>query len=153
MDMPPITLPPPIEGAPTLSPARPPPGSPNDPAHQSLYQAVEQAAADEPVAMMRAVATLDFVNPEALIKRVPLAHPFRLDGQIVDCINLRRLNTEEVSQAVLASQLPDPFELYAQMAGLPAPVLRGLPDIDGLEVAEVASGFLPPLLRTAYGFA
>ncbi|PZP18452.1 MAG: hypothetical protein DI607_04975 [Sphingomonas hengshuiensis] len=152
MDMPPITLPPPIDGTPTLSPVRPPAGSPNDPANRSLSQAVEQAAA-EPVPMKREVATLDFVNPEALIKRVKIAHPFRLDGQIVDCINLRRLNTEEVSQAVLASQLPDPFELYAQMAGLPAPVLRGLPDIDGLEVAEVASGFLPPLLRTAYGFA
>lgn len=156
MDMPPITLPPPIDGTPTLSPVRPPAGSPNDPAAQSqAFAAALEKAASEPVPIRREVAELVFVDGASRERPVKLRFPFEWEGVRYDAVHVRRLNTDEVgriAESMPTKGRPDPIEIYAVMTGLPASVLRALDADDGIEVSEVAAGFFPPMLKTVYGF-
>lgn len=136
------TLPPVIDTTPTLTPVRPPEGSPDE---------GRTARAAEPTASGRdapEVAALDFdARPGAL---VPLSYPFVWDGQKVTGIPVRRLLTSEVAALCAGGKTPEPFDCYAVMTGLPAAVLRGLDGDDGAAVAEAAFDFLPRLLRDAF---
>lgn len=111
---------------------------------------VGQATA-RPALKPREVEALDFeIEGEVMLHRVvPLKHPFRRDGKIVREIFIRRLTVAEVGDLIDArpTDLPDMFDIYAMMAGHPAPVLRGLVDIDGEAVAEVCYDFLPRYFR------
>ena len=135
-------LPPLIDATPRLTPVRPPQGSPNDRA------SVEQVDAPPPVS--QAGATLDFLDPAAFEKTEPLAFPFRLGGEEIRVIRIRRPTVEQVAQWTARNIRgeADTWDLYAIMTGLPAPVLRGLEVDDGGRVLEAARDFLPRWLRT-----
>lgn len=110
-----------------------------------------QATTARPALKPREVEMLDFeIEGEVeLFHKVPLKHPFRRNGDIVRAIFIRRLTVAEVGDLIDArpADLPDLFDIYAIMAGHPAPVLRGLVDIDGEAVAEVCYDFLPRYFR------
>ncbi|WP_020185961.1 phage tail assembly protein [Methylopila sp. 73B] len=93
------------------------------------------------------VETLDFVKRDVREKAIPLEHPFRRDGALVEQIVVRRLTGFEVGEFVRTSLGVDKgfdrFELYATMTGVPAPVLRGLDQDDLMALTDVASDFLP----------
>lgn len=105
-------------------------------------------AAQAPAAAPPVAARLEFVGDKAWTKVVPLEFPFRLNGEIVSSVTLRRLTTAEIGEVV--DRLGDKFgrwDLVAAMAGLPVEVLRGLEGGDGDEVMEAGFGFLPRRLR------
>ena len=108
-------------------------------------------ATARPALKPREVEALDFeIEGEMeLFHKVPLKHPFRRNGDVVRAIFIRRLTVAEVGDLIDArpADLPDLFDIYAIMAGHPAPVLRGLVDIDGEAVAEVCYDFLPRYFR------
>lgn len=143
-------LPPPIDAtAAALKPVAPPPGSP-DFARQQGPGPVGEAApapAAAPVAPPP-VAALDFVGDRG--KTIPLDHPFRWDGRLIEMIEVRRLRMQHLSDLVAAGRHDDLYEVYAEMTGLPAAVLRGLDPDDGVRVTEVAFDFLPRALREAH---
>ncbi len=79
---------------------------------------------------------------------IPLQYSFVLDGRTVDAIIVRRLTVAEVGDVV--DQLPDDFDnfdIFAHMTGLPAPVLRGLVDVDGQALVDAGYDFLPLAFR------
>jgi hypothetical protein len=134
---------PPIPGAPELQPVTPPPGSPD--------HARKGGAAVEPVANKAApveapplVAVLDFVADRA--KHIPLDFPFRFEGRLIEAIDVKRLPMAAVNNLVSSDRYLDLYEIYAEMTGLPASVLRGLDGDDGTRVTEIAFDFLPRLL-------
>lgn len=92
------------------------------------------------------VATLDFLSPaesrEGLVK---LNHPFKLDGEPVTEMPVRRLTVAEVGQIVTnaGSGSLDYYDIYAAQTGFPAAVLRGLMDDDGKAVADRCRDFFP----------
>ncbi|MCO5083093.1 MAG: hypothetical protein M9955_15740 [Rhizobiaceae bacterium] len=98
----------------------------------------------------REIAQLEFVGRKP-IETVPLEYPFLLAGETISEIRVRRLPIGEVGD--LIDSLPagriDNFEIYAAMTGLPAPVLRGLVDVDGEKVTGVCWDFLPRAFRPA----
>lgn len=104
-----------------------------------------------PALKPREVEKLDFeILGEVMLHRaVTLKHPFRRNGEVVREIFIRRLTVAEVGDLIDArpADLPDLFDIYAIMAGHPAPVLRGLVDVDGEAVAEVCFDFLPRYFR------
>lgn len=96
---------------------------------------------------------LDFVDPAAMRSRVALRHPFRLDGRVVDSVEVRKLSAGEVGRIVGDRGQDDRIELYefyAVMTGLPASVLRGLPDDDNGAVVDAARPFLPRLAQALF---
>lgn len=107
-------------------------------------EATSSPEADE----MPAVATLEFVNSTHQ-QKVPLKHPFRWKGQVVDFITVKRLTLGQVDIFVrrAAKTSFSTFDIYAEMTGLPADVLRGLVDEDGDAVVDVAYDFLPRPLK------
>ncbi|MEO0496277.1 MAG: hypothetical protein AAF141_02755 [Pseudomonadota bacterium] len=108
---------------------------------------VSQAA--KPQGPAPEVAELDFEIVPA--EFIPLDYPFTHDGKRIDGIAVTRLTIGRVAELVADySNKPfDNFEIYAEMAGLPAPVLRGLVDVDGDRFTEVAYDFLPRVFRPA----
>jgi len=105
-------------------------------------------AGGRPAVKPREVETLDFGLDEdgpRPFSVVPLKYPFRRDGQITRQIVVRRLTVGEVGEMLdtRPADLPDRFDIYSAMTGMPAPVLRGLIDIDGEAVAEACFDFLP----------
>ena len=92
------------------------------------------------------VERLEFLqNAETTI---PLAYPFRRNGEVVDKITMRRLTVGELGDVI--DSLPDNFDnydIYAAMCGLPSAVLRGLIDVDGDKIMEIGYDFLPRLFR------
>lgn|GEM_PF-2253713 len=95
------------------------------------------------------IAVLEFLNPETVRAEVPLQHPFRLEGQEVRVITVRRLAMAEIGR--VADRLVelghfDRYEFYAAMTGLPAAVIRALPDDDGEALLEKLTPFLPRIL-------
>lgn len=109
-------------------------------------------AGERPAVKPREVEMLDFGIEEdgpRPFHIVPLKYPFRRDGQITRQIVVRRLTVGEVGEMLdtRPADLPDRFDIYAAMTGLPAPVLRGLIDIDGEAVAEACFDFLPRYYR------
>lgn len=94
------------------------------------------------------VATLEFVNSTHQ-QQVPLKHPFRWKGEVVDVVTVKRLTLGQVDAFVrrAAKTSFSTFDIYAEMTGLPADVLRGLVDEDGDAVVDVAYDFLPRQLK------
>ena len=121
-------------------PALPPEGAPGEAPPPA---ALAPAAAPAP---RPAAAVLDFLDPAAIRTDIPLEYGFRHEGREVRSITIRRLTTAEVGAVIEAVPEGAPYDLYdfvAVMAGLPAPVLRGLIDDDGAEVLARARPFLP----------
>jgi hypothetical protein len=143
------TLPPPIDAQPTLSPVPPPPGSPDALRRAGGPQGPTAPSADPAPAPARPlVAVLEFDARQA--KTVLLDFPFQFDGRRHTEITVRRLLTCQVAELCVGGRVPEPFDVYAVMTGIPAPVLRGLDADDGQAVAEAAFDFLPRLLRDAF---
>lgn len=92
------------------------------------------------------VAQLDFVRSDERRTVVPLAFAFRLDGALVESVTVRRLNGYEIAAFARAhldeNGAYDRYELYSVMTGLPAAVLRGLDQDDGVRVTGACSDFL-----------
>ncbi len=96
------------------------------------------------------VAALDFLSLDGLVTVVPLEHPFRLDGHKVSEVKVRKLTVSQVGELTARAGASgfDLYDVYAEMTGLPAPVLRGLIDDDGERVIGKAYDFLPRAFRT-----
>ncbi len=94
------------------------------------------------------VAELEFVDGSHQ-KSVPLKYPFRLNGREVKVVTVRRLTLGQVDAFIrrAAAASFSTFDIYAEMTGLPAPVLRGLIDEDGNAVVDAAYDFLPRALK------
>ena len=85
-------------------------------------------------------------------KVVPLSYPFRFEGKEVREITVRRLSLGDV-QALLRKHTGQSWtlvDIYAEMTGFPAPVLRGMMDEDGTAVTDAAYDFLPQRLLQAF---
>jgi hypothetical protein len=108
------------------------------------------SASDEDTSEAEAAEELDFVG-EAHQNRIVLKHPFRREGAVVDVVTVRRLRIGEVDEVLrrVGKKKVSLFDVYAQMTGLPASVLRGLIDEDGDAVTDAAYRFLPRELKTA----
>ncbi|WP_230170643.1 hypothetical protein [Rhizobium sp. CECT 9324] len=107
------------------------------------------APAAEPEAEREQIAdVLDFVD-QGHKRVITLKHPFRLNGQVVSSITVRRLLMGEVDNVVKKSAKGGmtTFDIYAEMTGFKASVLRGLIDEDGDAVVDAAYDFLPRMLR------
>lgn len=92
------------------------------------------------------VAALEFVGEAKPFRVITLAYPFRWNGIVHDAIVVRRMTVRELIE--FWDQLPedrtyDRTDAYAVMCGLPAAVLRALPDIDGFAVNGACLDFLP----------
>lgn len=111
----------------------------------SAAQAPASAEDDEEV------ATLDFVGDDLPFVEHRLRFPFVWEGVRRDSITVRQLTTGEVGKVseewARRKQAPKLIDIYAVMTGLPAPVLRALPSLDGDPVFAAAYGFLPPSFR------
>lgn len=109
--------------------------------------------AQKPVEKVAEVAAepmeeLEFVG-DAHRKVVPLAHAFRRNGALVDRIIVQRLRIGDVDRFIKRAQAGSfsTFDIYAEMTGMPAAVLRGLMDEDGDAVTDACYDFLPRSLR------
>ncbi|MBB5046802.1 hypothetical protein HNR60_001550 [Rhodopseudomonas rhenobacensis] len=148
-----IDLPPPVEVEPALKPVVPPPGSPDAKRKAGAKTddlAVAQPAAEAPAEAPPMVAVLDFAGGRS--KRVPLSCPF-MDGSLCrDAVVINRLTMVQVDKLVSENRHNDLYEIYAEMTGVPAPVLRGMDADDGEAMMEAGADFLPRSLRKAFGF-
>lgn len=123
------------------APFLPPEGLPGEP------------KAEAPPAKPKAeIAALRFLDPDAVSKTIPLKYPFAYDGgdgEIeVSEVTIRRLSVAEVAEIVNARRGEsdiDLFPFYAAMTGLPAAVLRAIPDDE--EVIAACVPFLPAAAR------
>lgn len=115
----------------------------------------EAGASAEDEGPTEEVATLEFVGNDLPEATFQLRHPFRWEGRRYDAITVRMLTTAEVGrivgQATRAGKSPERWDIYAEMAGLPAKVLRALPSVDGDPIIDKAFDFLPPLFRPGGG--
>lgn len=98
------------------------------------------------------VAALEFIGDKKPARICVLDYPFRWNGIEVSEIVVRRLTTPQV--AAFMERLPedrsyDRYDLYGLMCGLPAEVLRALPEPDGPEVVGACFDFLPRVLAGA----
>ena len=128
-----MTTPRPIEAYPVAADLPAPP--PVDGA------AAAAAATAPPARRIGEVAVLDFIGGDASVE-IALAFPFRLDGRDIFAVTVRRASMLEIARVVPGFATADDFELYAVMAGLPAPVLRGMMREDREAVARAADDFL-----------
>ncbi len=116
--------------------------------NRAAGQSTEPAPAIAPSAKTREIAALDFGGREREVYSLafPFSHP---DLGHVSQIEVRRLTVGEVGSLLdnLPQNEPDNFWIYARMTGVPAPVLRGLVDIDGEEVTNRCFDFLPRVFR------
>lgn len=140
------TLPPPIDGEPALKPVMPASGRPMEAGGGAPAVAPAAAAHIE-------VAKLVFADSSAREKTLTLLFPFDYEGERHEQVRIRRLTTQEVGDVMGGgSGNLDLYEVYSVMTGLPPAVLRGLDGEDGLAVTGACSGFLPRLLKAAFGF-
>lgn len=133
----------PMESYPVADPSElplpPPPGAEGEPGAAPAAPVERQARAAE-------MAVLQFLDPAAIEREVPLSFPFMHEGREVRDIRIRRLAVAEVGAIMERHGAEDPvdlYEFYEVMCGLPAAVLRGLIDDDGYEVLNVARPLLP----------
>ena len=107
---------------------------------------VEEDDADEPV-------TLDFVGDDLPERRIPQKYPFRWKGELYETITVRQLTVAQVGrieqQWAASGTAPQFYDIYAEMTGLPAKVLRALPAPNGQPVVAAAFDFLPLSWRGA----
>ncbi|GLR51283.1 hypothetical protein KYK30_20620 [Shinella yambaruensis] len=109
-------------------------------------------AAPVPAKGVREIAVLEFVDGKPC-RRIPLEYPFKdaERGQVTEIV-VRRLTVGEVGDLLdHRPSSPDNFDIYALMTGFPAPVLRGLIDVDGEAVADACYDFFPRVFRPAKG--
>ncbi len=108
---------------------------------------VEEAASIAPRKAVEAeVAALEFVGAEKPFRVVHLTYPFRWDGIVHDEIVVRRMRVRELIDfwdGLPEDRTYDRTDAYAVMCGLPAAVLRALPDVDGMAVNGACLDFLP----------
>ncbi|PWE52254.1 hypothetical protein DEM27_31905 [Metarhizobium album] len=112
----------------------------------------DTAPASPAMSRTREIAKLDFdvsgvVQPFIVIQ---LVHPFRHpDLGIVKEIRVHRLTVGEIGDLLdnRPTGMPDLFDIYALQTNIPAPVLRGLIDVDGEAVTKVCYDFLPRYFR------
>lgn len=101
------------------------------------------------------VATLDFIGDDLPAQSFVLKHPFRWEGTRVDTITVRQLSVAQLGALMgrlqRAGKPSELFDIYAEMCGLPAPVLRALPTADGEPIVDKAFDFLPRYFRPAGG--
>lgn len=100
------------------------------------------------------VATLTFVGAAKPFREIALRFPFEWDGRRIDTIIARRLSVQQLGD--FFESLPDDgaydrMAVYGLMCGLPAAVIRALPDADGAAVTGACFDFLPPSLGGASG--
>lgn len=121
------------------------------PPEHLVDQLDNQAPAAEPDETPAEVATLDFFGDEMPEWTHPVRFKFRWQGVPVEAITVRQLSVQQVGgifrRARAAGRMPDLFDVYAEMTGLPAKVLRALPSVDGDPVTGMCWDFLPPSLR------
>lgn len=151
-----MTRPPNAFAAPPRMPELPPEGLPGEPL-DAPTPAVVKPRPD--------IASLRFLDPSAVMTSVELKYPFvyqdGADEIAVSKIDIRRLGVWEVAEIVKAARSAedlDFFPFYAAMTGLPAAVLRAMPDDE--EVIAACVPFLPATVRqimevviSAYGAA
>ncbi|MCO5083410.1 MAG: phage tail assembly protein [Rhizobiaceae bacterium] len=127
--------------------------TPEAPAAPAETPAASAATAARPVVKVpvREVAELEFTGAKKPWRDIPLEYPFPFGGREVTEIRVRRLTVSEVGDLLetVPDDRPDNFDIYAVMAGLPAPVLRGLIDVDGERVVGACWDFLPRSFRPA----
>lgn len=141
-------LPPPIDAEPKLQPVPPPEGSPDYARRHGAPvepEAVQSAPVVEPPPV---VAALDFVAGRSHV--IALDYPFRLDDKLIEAIEVKRLSMRAVSDLVATDRHRDLYEIYAEMTGLPAAVVRGLDADDGDRVMEAGWRFLPRVIRPLF---
>lgn len=99
---------------------------------------------------VREVAELEFTGAKKPWRDIPLEYPFPPGGREVAEIRVRRLTVSEVGDLLRPCRMTGPTpDIYAVMAGLLAPVLRGLIDVDGERVVGACWDFLPRSFRPA----
>ncbi len=100
----------------------------------------------EPKKVPPLMAVLEFIGEKKPFVEIPLTYPFRWDGRDITTIVVRRLTVQQIGDYVDdlgdAADL-DRMAIYGLMTGLPAAVLRSLPDPDGTEVTNCCFNFLP----------
>ncbi|PZA12479.1 hypothetical protein DNX69_10925 [Rhodopseudomonas palustris] len=143
-------LPPPIDAEPALKPVLPPPGSPDYARNSGVTEAPAETAAKMQSEPPPLVAVLQFQSGDLRSKRFQLDWPFELDGVTIDAITVRRLPMVTVNNLVASERYRDLYEIYAEMTGLSAAVLRGLDSDDGELITGACWDFLPRLLRTVH---
>lgn len=92
------------------------------------------------------VAALEFVGDAKPFRVVPLTYPFRWNGVVHTEIVVRRMTVRELIEfwdGLPEDRTYDRTDAYGVMCGLPASVLRALPDVDGLAVNGACLDFLP----------
>ncbi|NEW96904.1 phage tail assembly protein [Rhodopseudomonas sp. BR0G17] len=145
-------LPPPIEGAPSLKPVVPPPGSPDAMRKAGAEAGGASAEVSSVEAALKAkhplVAVLGFRADRT--KSVTLAHPFTFDGLEVSEVTVRRLTMMQVDNLVTDRRHDDLYEVFSEMTGLPAPVLRGMDCDDGDRIIAEGKDFLPRTISEAF---
>ncbi len=100
------------------------------------------------------VATLTFVGAIKPFREIALRFPFQWEGRRIDAIIVHRLSVQQLGD--FFESLPDDgaydrMAVYGLMCGLPAAVVRALPDADGAAVTGACFDFLPPSLGGASG--
>ncbi len=100
------------------------------------------------------VASLTFVGANKPFREIALRFPFEWEGRRVDTITVHRLSVQQLGD--FFETLPDDgaydrMAVYGLMCGLPAAVIRALPDADGAAVTGACFDFLPPSLGGASG--
>lgn len=130
---------PPVEMWAELDNSAPPPVASASGAAEKPNRTEEQPAPFE---------ELEFIESDHQ-RVIPLNHPFRLNGKKITHITVRRLRMGEVDALVkkTAKGGMTTFDVYAEMTGLSASVLRGLIDEDGDAVTDAAFDFLPRMFR------
>lgn len=94
---------------------------------------------------------IEFVNAAARTKAVPLDWPLTVDGQLVDCVTVRRLSGGEVG-ALQEAVAADGFQfetIIHHLVDQPDYVIAALDQDDQDRVAEAVFDFLPARMRAA----
>jgi hypothetical protein len=108
----------------------------------------EETEPPQPSAKALPIAELEFLDDDGVV--VPLKHPFKLAGRIVNDITCRPLTLGVAQDLTRRSVREDGIELveiYAVIAGLDVAVLRGMKEDDGRAIVEAARDFLPRAFR------
>lgn len=109
----------------------------------------DASAAPKPA---REVAELEFVGDSPPLTTITLRYPFRWQGDVVREIVVRRLTVAQLGafwESLPETGTFDRTDVYGLMCGLPAAVIRALPDADGTRVTAACFDFLPPALGGA----
>lgn len=108
---------------------------------ETAAEAAKPAAAED-------VAVIEFLDPAARAKEIPLDFPFVWEGREVTRLVARRLTLGEVLR--VSETAPKDADggialvhFYAAMIGLPAAVIRALDSDDSQRVQEGCFPFLP----------